>query len=75
MQRGYLGPPPIRHMLVQNWAAPAKTIALGAILITLFYVVQPVYYVTYISILVPICMLTSVTQICLGLIKAMSEGS
>lgn len=62
-----------RHVLSNNWAAPARTITLGAIISLLLVYTVPVNSFAYIAILVPICLMTAITQISLGIIHELDE--
>ena len=62
-----------RYILAQNWTSPAKTLAVGSIIGLLCLFMIPVYGMTYVIILIPICILTAITQLSIGIIKEIQE--
>ena len=58
-----------RHILAQNWTKPAKTLAAGILVSVLCIFMIPVYGITYVSALMPICILTAITQFSINIIK------
>ena len=58
-----------RDIITDNWVSPAKTLALGGIISVLFVFMIPVYGLTYVRVLMPICILTAITQISISVIK------
>jgi len=62
-----------RHILAGSWISPAKTLAVGSILGFLCMYLTPVYAMTYVSILIPICILTAITQLSISIIKEIEQ--
>jgi len=62
-----------RHIITDNWASPAKTLALGGLMSILCVFMIPVYGLTYVRVLMPICLLTAITQISISVIKELDE--
>lgn len=58
-----------RHILAQNWTKPAKTLVAGILVSVLCIFMTPVYGITYVSALMPICILTAITQFSINIIK------
>ena len=64
-----------RHIITDNWVSPAKTLALGGLMSVLCVFMIPVYGLTYVRVLMPICILTAITQISISIIKEIDEHS
>ena len=62
-----------RRILAQNLTSPAKTLVVGSIIGMLCVFMIPVYGMTYVIILIPICILTAITQLSIGIIKEIQE--
>ena len=62
-----------RHIIADNWTSPAKTLVIGSIIGLLCVLMIPVYGMTYVIILIPICILTAITQLSIGIIKEIQE--
>ena len=62
-----------RHIIADNWTSPAKTLVIGSIISLLCLFMIPVYGMTYVIILIPICILTAITQLSIGIIKEIQE--
>lgn len=62
-----------RRILAQNLTSPAKTLVVGIIIGLLCVFMIPVYGMTYVIILIPICILTAITQLSIGIIKEIQE--
>jgi hypothetical protein len=57
---------------VNHWATPAQTLIIGIILCAISWSVTP-YSQAYLAIIIPICTLTALTQLSLGLIREIDE--
>lgn len=60
--------PQVAH--VSLWTAPVLTIVLGVTLSAICWLTVPLYSQAYIAIIMPITLLTALTQLSLGLIKS-----
>jgi len=62
-----------KHILVQNWVAPAKTLAVGSLFSLLCIFMIPGYGITYVTVLMPICILTAITQFSINIIREIEK--
>jgi len=61
------------NIFVENWKSPAKTLAAGSLVSLLCVFMIPIYGVTYVRVLMPICLLTAITQFCINIIREMEK--
>ena len=73
MSLQHIEPLRTRHILADNWTSPAKTLLVGSIIGILCMYMIPVYGMTYVTILIPICILTAITQLSIGIIREIQE--
>ncbi|TFH17116.1 hypothetical protein E4H04_05520 [Candidatus Bathyarchaeota archaeon] len=57
---------------LNHWATPAQTLIIGIILCAISWSATP-YSLSYLAIIIPICTLTALTQLSLGLIREIDE--
>jgi hypothetical protein len=62
-----------KHVLSNNWIAPARTLAIGFIISVVCIFTIPAYSLAYVTVLMPICALTAITQLSLGIIHEIDE--
>ena len=70
VQELQIGQPAPQTAHVRLWTAPVLTLVLGVTLSALCWSTVPLYSQTYIAIIMPITLLTALTQLSLGLIKS-----
>ena len=68
-----LRPISAKQVISNHWMAPTITLLLGAIISALYFFMIPVYSLTYVAILLPICILTAITQLSLGIINEINK--
>ncbi len=73
LQEVQLSPLYAQNVPVNHWAAPVQTLIIGIILCAISWSVTP-YSQAYVSIIIPICTLTALTQLSLGLIREIDEA-
>ena len=62
-----------RHVLSKNWTTPARTLAIGTLISLVCLFTVPAYGITYVAVLMPISLLTAITQLSLGIIHEIDE--
>ena len=61
------------HIITDNWISPAKTLVIGSLIALLCVFMIPAYGMTYVIILIPICILTAITQLSINIIREIQE--